>query len=471
MAEGREGPVPPTTNFLNADERADLVKKSRKLAQVFGTTPGAMVVSQAQDELRSGFMVRPSLLSIGPRGGRHVRGAVSVSGVFKRPTHDEGPKSSWPIPEGTQYMNASGRRHSEPLSPDDFSFLHYHHPINQDSHNGQIEIRSEANSDWSEHLASHPNGADSPTSFMDLSDEDVPKDDISGIISPKTRKKSNNPTRSHYSPSPPSLIETSTPEERQEVERKRKRDKLAKLHRFLGSRVPVELVLGVNDERSSTPTALHIHEDRPTKLDAVSEHDEHRKAWLNRRRNSSAPVYAKPPEDIERLKENLNDEQKAIHVRRAQKMEKVRYYIIPTNHACTEMFYQVFGVPPPQTLYTRPPTSASHGFSGHAPAASHSGSSSPVGRSHNLNQSAYKAKKKHGRPGTSESAQQLLPTKGTFDFDLRSLDSLFIPDVYSHYQHSLHSLNDIIDRVGYLFLIYANDECSSSSHRMTAHLS
>ena len=114
---------------------------------------------------------------------------------------------------------------------------------------------------------------------------------------------------------------------------------------------------------------------------------------------------------------------------------------------------QVFGVPPPQTLYTRPLASHSlcstaAAYSGTIPAAQ-TGPPSPVGKNRNPNQAPYKGKKKHDRPGTSESTQRLLPSciSGSFDFDPQSPSSLVIPDVYTHYQHSLLSLNDIIDRV------------------------
>ncbi|KAH6875002.1 hypothetical protein BKA70DRAFT_1449147 [Coprinopsis sp. MPI-PUGE-AT-0042] len=40
-----EDPVPPTTNWLNQDERADLIRKSRKLARVFGRTPGPDIMA------------------------------------------------------------------------------------------------------------------------------------------------------------------------------------------------------------------------------------------------------------------------------------------------------------------------------------------------------------------------------------------------------------------------------------------
>jgi hypothetical protein len=114
---------------------------------------------------------------------------------------------------------------------------------------------------------------------------------------------------------------------------------------------------------------------------------------------------------------------------------------------------QVFGVPPPQTLYTRPSASLPPSFTTAPPSGIsevvQTEPSSPVGRSRNPNQASYKGKRRHDRPGTSESTEPLLPSRGSesFSVDFQTPSSLAIPDVYTHYQHSLHSLNDIIDRV------------------------
>ena len=109
--------------------------------------------------------------------------------------------------------------------------------------------------------------------------------------------------------------------------RKQKPNKLAKLHRYLASHVPVELVLGLNNGKSSIPTSLQVHEGCVSKLDTVSEHKDHHKAWLTHRRSSSAVVSSGLSHDFERLKEDLNDEKTANHVRRAQKMVKVNFLL------------------------------------------------------------------------------------------------------------------------------------------------
>ena len=111
-----------------------------------------------------------------------------------------------------------------------------------------------------------------------------------------------------------------------EEERRRKREKLAKLHRFLGSRVPASLVLGLNDADpdASLPApqsplpAPAIPADGPSDTDA--------RAWRRLRRRSSSAAEMKSVwlDPADRVKEDLDDREKAINVRSAIKMEKVR---------------------------------------------------------------------------------------------------------------------------------------------------
>lgn len=98
--------LPPTTNFLNHDERAGLVKKSRKLAKVFGKTPGAADFTQPQDDPRNTFLGVPAM-----KPGH--REAPSVSNDLSGDAASKAQKraSVWPPPEGTQFLTANGRRH------------------------------------------------------------------------------------------------------------------------------------------------------------------------------------------------------------------------------------------------------------------------------------------------------------------------------------------------------------------------
>ncbi|KAK0455834.1 hypothetical protein EV421DRAFT_1895107 [Armillaria borealis] len=352
---------PPTTNYLKADERADLIRKSRKLAQVFGQTPGAGVMPQ-QDSWVS-FLDLPL--------GRHLRGTASVSTT----------PPVWPPPEGTQYLTAYGRRHSTPLTPDRSSCEY------------MIQVRSQEGEPSTD---DQPKGEDTK-SFIDLSEEELP-DDISAIISNSAPRKDRSPSPSLFQ------FEHLSPEEQAEELRRRNRDKLAKLHRFLGSRIPADLVLGFEDPSLSLPPPLDIQMDSP----------DDRKAWLKRRRSSSVAAFPHWSDDHDRVKEDLNDKEKAINVRRAQKMEKM------------------FGVAPPQTLY--------HTRHGSTPMAS------PPASPKNMNQSPYKLKsRKDDRTGSSESLTHLLG--GDEDTSSRTrLRGRSGSLVYTHYQHSLNSLVDIIDR-------------------------
>ena len=119
-----------------------------------------------------------------------------------------------------------------------------------------------------------------------------------------------------------SLIENMTPEEKAEEERRKKREKVAKLHRFLGSRVPTELV--VNTIPGAPLPPLIPTYDRSQAV-SDSESPVQAKLWNRRRRNSIAgsdPLGRLP--EIDRRKEDLTEKEKAIIVKRALKMERVR---------------------------------------------------------------------------------------------------------------------------------------------------
>ena len=123
-------------------------------------------------------------------------------------------------------------------------------------------------------------------------------------------------------PSLHSLADSLTEEQKAEEERRRKRERLAKLHRFLGSRVPMELVLGPGFDAPLPPVATSF---KPSGTASDGEASPATKLWSrNKRRNSlaSSDPHERLP-DSERLKEELTDKEKAIVVKRAQKMERV----------------------------------------------------------------------------------------------------------------------------------------------------
>ena len=267
-----ELPLPPTTNFLDIEERSELVRKNQKLARLLGQSPGPDA-------------------TISPLT-RHLRGALSMSNNSDISVH---------TPSSTRLAAASyGRRHSIPMSLGDSGS----NPV-------KTVDRGSRSNDPEQHASV------SPTSFIDLSDD-------LGLAPHDTPMKAG--ARISYS-STQSLFENISPEQQAEEERKRKRHKLAKLHRFLGSRVPTGLVLGLDVAEVSLPPEATV---------SAMEDDEDlsRKMWMRRRRSSSASVFPSTwSDDLDRLKEDLNEKEKAINVRRAQKMEKVhtllsRFFLI-----------------------------------------------------------------------------------------------------------------------------------------------
>lgn len=406
-------PLPPTTNFLRRDERADLIRRNRKLVQVFGQTPGADPAPLDVPVLRR--LKKPpaaltSLLGAGKQ--RNHRQVMSLSNAPSPSNPRAAPLSPWQIDD---LWSPSGRRHSTPLTPTStFTFSPDEAPrtASASDHRG---VHS---------LARTLSPRNSSSSFIDLSDDDETSrvDDIS-VISSLDRKSGRRLI--HHSSSTPSLVESLDPDRMAEVERRRMRDKLAKLHRFLGSRVPPDLVLG--------PTTFP-----PLPSSSSSTMEGLRDTWLWSRKGG-----ASPSQDVfDRGKEELDHREKAVNVRRAQKMEKV------------------FGTPPPQTLF--------HTRQAPSPLP-HSQPSSPIvsALACNLNQSAYKGKSPR-RPQPSESMRCLLPHPNTDASSLLSdyQQTLAQTSVYLNYHHSLNSLVHIIDRDDRESLLelhcYLNSELSES---------
>ncbi|KAI0375475.1 hypothetical protein BV20DRAFT_960642 [Pilatotrama ljubarskyi] len=452
-----------TTNALNPRERAQRVRQTHKLTQLFGQTPGVSPISPERQDahLPNGCMPIPGNLALNLTAKRkhpHHRPAVSMS---EEVVAAGGSDTVWPPPDSTRYVSLAARRHSAPLSPDDFSLVGRRSNESGSSaaavsssaghHDGSavIEIGTAEDVPQSDAGSGRWTGGaapGSPTSFMDLSDEEGAGDGISEILAetprgPRTR-------RGEYGASTASLSDSLSlsSEQLAEEERRRKREKLAKLHRFLGSRVPQHLVLGTLDEGTPLPPpAPAITLDQQTDDDADA-----RKIKMRRRRSSSAAEFSRTwSDDIDRLKEELNEREKAINVRRAVKMEKM------------------FGVAPPQTLYhTRAPTSSSSSLSANSkappsPRASPRSPSSPAFR-FTQSGSGSKPKKKNARPGTSDSSKPLIGDSADSDLLDPARSS-----VYMHYRHSLNSLNDIIDRDDRESLAELHDYLSS--HPYTDH--
>ena len=259
--------LPPTTNLLSPEERAERIRRNRKLEKILGQPA---VAQKAHDTLNNT-----------PLSPRHQRGAMSLTTKelddMKTPT-----SANWPAAEGTQYLTVNGRRHSTPLSPDDFQFLRELH-----------------------------DGGKTPTSrlsFMDLSDDEADSPSHAAASGASSNTARNRPASIR------SIAETVYAEDLEEEDRRRKRDRLAKLHRFLGSRVPPSLVLG-----SDHPSAHVTPTDDSPNESSIS------MPWQAPRKSSSSSMSpSSSNEQFERVREDLDNEEKAINVRRAHKMQQVR---------------------------------------------------------------------------------------------------------------------------------------------------
>ena len=186
------------------------------------------------------------------------------------------------------------RRHSVPVSPVDVSLMtpgSISPSIEQAGHHAQVQIRSVNVNDTFD-------GGDTASVMLEADKITKPLPSL--------------PAQSQF--------ETMSEEEPTDEDRRRKREKLSKLHRFLGSRIPIDLVLGVVDddiEASLPPPFL-------TPTSPLRRIESPQVTWLKRRRSSSA-ILSSPhcSNDLERVKEELNEKEKHINVRRAVKMEKV----------------------------------------------------------------------------------------------------------------------------------------------------
>jgi hypothetical protein len=262
---------PPTTNHLHPQERAELVRKSRKLTQLLGETPSPLAVT--------------------PPG---LPGRVSSN---EPPTRMERlcPRLNWAFRQNARSSDSIDAIHSHFMLSRPTDALSISEPSL--TREGGTRIGKGKARDK---IAGARDAVDS-ASFIDLSDDD----DLSihilssySFSSLPCSLQSNSQEFTRYPCSP-------------EENRRRRREKIAKLHRFLGSRVPTSLVLGLSDADDVLPvldnTASNLRTSHP-----------------GRRRSSSAAEFKGnwfDPDD--RVKEELDEREKAINVRRAVKMEKV----------------------------------------------------------------------------------------------------------------------------------------------------
>ncbi len=273
---------PPTTNYLNPQERADLVRKCRKLTQLLGETPSLLAVTPGLPGGASSFEPpsRADSERLCPRPYR-----VSRPSKRSADSIDDAIHSHFMLSSSINALSIS-----EPSLTEAGEVTRIGKGKTRDKSAGATDVMDSA-------------------SFIDLSEADDDNQSIS-ILSSYSFPSLPCP---RSAASPEFLVHPCPPEKN----RRRQREKIAKLHRFLGSRVPTSLVLGLSDADDVLPALDHAAGNIST-------------SQPGRRRSSSAAELKSSwfgPDD--RVKEELDEREKAINVRRAVKMEKVIIHIAP----------------------------------------------------------------------------------------------------------------------------------------------
>ena len=341
--------LPPTTNTRGASERQELVRKHRKLAQVFGE--GVSGVLGPNDDVAQ--LGRARGWGAVPPRSQHRRGSLSTGG------NDDVREQLFALPPL--------RRYSTPTSTEFREYVKAVQSVQAEggdgNGNGNGNGARTGAGGGATITRGQARGSGSPESFMELSD-DEPDTTTTTTTTTTTRLRLADDDLSIRT-----LGHNDDPEvAAAEQDRKKMREKLAKLHRFLGSRVPVELALGaeyVFKEQdlprpagtASAPTRAFIggmvtvadNRDGNVVKDGG-------KKWKRRRRSSSSgalPGYtvvhsralSKGGEagDVlhlrgggctlaaasasaaaeERMKDELGGKERALNLKRANKMEQV----------------------------------------------------------------------------------------------------------------------------------------------------
>ncbi|KAH7107120.1 hypothetical protein BKA62DRAFT_747439 [Auriculariales sp. MPI-PUGE-AT-0066] len=320
-------PLPPTTNTLSNASRADLLRRHKKLQQVLGD---------------------------------------GIASVHPFARDDAG---AWPPNQReTVYLSAGSKRHSQSLSPT----TPKRHSFDMASLSSVLTYQSDASfvdmDDDHDRATSAAVAREMPAS-PSVGDSHAPPtpralrarqldslsslaDSLSSGSTGSQSRRSRHRGRSFsvdVVPSPPGSPHSwvfvgtggvgkgSPLGVEGEEERRRKRAKLTKLHRFLGSRVPADMVLGISSPDDDLPPVAAAEPQ-------VYDDDVRFKTWMRRKSNRSASPYPSGPvspqaenEDSQLNASELCESERMINVKRAQKMEKL------------------FGAQPPQTLFhTRP---------------------------------------------------------------------------------------------------------------------
>lgn len=263
---------PDTTNVLDVGERADLVRKSRKLTRVFGETPNA-------EDIVSQETVRLATKALGQE--RDTQPKACVLNVPDR-------------------LNMHGGRYSMPLEPDSVSFISISPTLDEDETDTSSVLHHGDTATL--HQKSDSIRSSSPISFINLSDDGSSIVDIPSLRTPHSLK-----TR---------FVE------QREREKRQKRERLAKLHRFLGSQVPADSVLGMNNNNTSF---LPPPQEQSTQTRVCDKDDKTCRTMVN---HHSSSVILEPSTwsgDLERPKAEFDQKERISSVRRAQKMEKASF--------------------------------------------------------------------------------------------------------------------------------------------------
>jgi len=338
-------PPPPTTNNLDPHFRQELLRKHRKLAQVLGEGVGGAL--WPSDDPHAQFDVAPP---VPPKG---ISGMI---GSKHKPSKSGDLESGGNGNEQILLIGPPKRRHSTPGSADmEFDFrVGSGMGLGRGQTNvmniGSGNFAAGAGGDGSgssgaattvapsrssnETLKEGSKRAESPMSFMEFDEDDHEHDDPSHHNTKDDTDRASILTTT--------TTTTTSAEVQAELERKKMRDKLAKLHRFLGSRVPVELALGaeyVLDDSDLPP-------ERATGDIYGYGSWNAGKGWKLRRRSSSSAYEGRRSgrrsvgpggviggldvdEVDERTRTSLDDRQRALVVKRANKMEQVRRVFFP----------------------------------------------------------------------------------------------------------------------------------------------
>ena len=304
-----------SASVLDQEERLAVIRKKRKITQLLGTGVPPYTLGPATQD-RTSMERRESWEPLTKQGTTYIdaRGKVRGGGRF-------GDSSNSFAPENTEH---SSRRSSVQAANDGVNQF-----WKQDK-----DIRA----------------PDSPTSFMELSDEELGSHQGKAkeakyfplpqqfsevpIVGPPSLAQASIESSSSSSSRPFSTFSTTTdplvsppgsktlkhkPSFFTEImeesdwearERKQKRDKLAKIHRFLGSRVPVELVLGYSS--GSIPPASPLFEE---------DMEDTEKGRGNGGVHNPS-VRRKREHDMRNLGTTAESE-KMVQIRRMQKIEKV----------------------------------------------------------------------------------------------------------------------------------------------------